>query len=302
MYTSAVKKSAINKATKNGLGEVVFRHEGKYCVELEENMPEGAKMVWKDGEAVSKPKTTSKIVKNAEAKQEEGSEDVEAENSAKAEISEEDTTPQSDIEEDRMETGVHVSKKEESAEEGETTESSTEVEVEEEHAETIEIEVKQEDLDMNPELAEEGIEVGVTVEVEPMTEVEIEESEVVKAAHEKGEQIEAGTSPEGAKELPQTDPTTQSVEDLRKKVIVRQTEPRGAVTVGTVDVRKRPEAEMVKEIEALESCSKIIPTGGAVHAYPASDEVWDELMNEVIKLVNKYYSDNDFNVVIDRIK
>ncbi len=88
----------------------------------------------------------------------------------------------------------------------------------------------------------------------------------------------------------------------KRKVVVRQTEPLGIVTIVTIDLREAPKKDMIEELRELESCGKIEPSGGAVNVHPLTDEWWSELMESCISVVNRYYSDKVYLVSVERIK
>lgn len=145
-------------------------------------------------------------------------------------------------------------------------------------------------------------------DLEPVDEEELdieEEKEFVVDRNATGiemteEEVEAEMKIEEA-----PDPETYvapKVDTRKKKIVIRQSEPRGAVTVSTIDLRTSPRLEMVREIEGSEPCIRVIPTGGACHAYPKTDEDWAELMENTIASVRKFYSEDEYDIVVDRIK
>lgn len=114
-----------------------------------------------------------------------------------------------------------------------------------------------------------------------------------------------------ATETPEPEPIKEEVKetpketitDTRAKVVVRQTEPRGVVSVVTVDLRQPPKSSLKPAIEALPVCANVILTGGALHCYPKNDESWAELMDEVIDLTVEAYAEEteQVRVVTQRI-
>ncbi len=236
MYETAIKKNAVKKAEKEG--GLVARHEGRYIVCAEAELPGDAKVVWKDGENVGR-------VKKAVAE----TAPTEPQASPATETDESSPLVQSNIplEEDVVET-------EEASDdpEGEEEEESSEDE-------------------------EEPEEEGESIETEESLTTEAPVEETVSE-----------TPPVGS-------------ETRLPKVVIRQTGDKGAVSIGTIDLRQAPAPEMIKELEDLESSSRVIATSGACHAYPVSDESWADLMESCIGIVQKYYSEEDHELVIDRL-
>lgn len=223
IFEGSARNTAVKRAVENGQDKyVVIRYNKKYCTADRNNLPEGCKIVWQDGEFVKGKITQAKL----------------------------------------METGKHITEK-------------TGKSFEEAIAE--------------PEYDEE----------ERVTAVDMAEGESETVTHQV--ELPEDSETEAVDEIDPAEVESLAATKRLPRVIVRQTEPNGCVTVGTIDLRQKPDIELVSSIKDLDSCLRVIETGGGCHAYPLDQENWADLMNGVIELTEKTYPSNEYEVRVDRI-
>ena len=86
----------------------------------------------------------------------------------------------------------------------------------------------------------------------------------------------------------------------KPKIVIRQQDITGTVDVITIALKEKFPKDLIEAIGSLDQCKEAKGVYYGIKSEPKTDEDHADLMNQCISLTEKYYSPQDYNIIVDR--